>query len=114
MERVRITNQNQPIRWKKIGGGGFLFKGRLIKPGQVFTAHPDEVPKAFRDVCIPLDEIPISPPTPPLEITKSAYEVKPRGESKVWFDVVDSNGKVINEKALKKEAATQLAKDLAG
>jgi hypothetical protein len=114
MERKRMTDKNRPIRWKKTGGGGFVFKGHLIKPGQVFTAYVEEIPKGFRDLCVPLEELPAPPPPPPIEITKSAYEVKPRGESKVWFDVVDSKGKVINEKALKKEAAEQFAKDLAG
>jgi len=114
MERVRMSNENKLIRWKKTGGGGFLFKGHLIKPGQIFMASVEEIPKGFRDICIPLDELPTAPPSLPIEITKSAYSVKPRGESKVWFDVVDSNEKVINEKALKKEAAEQFAKDLAG
>jgi len=112
MERVRATNQ--PIRWKKTGGGGFIFKGRLIKPGQVFTAHPDEVPKAFRDVCIPLDEIPAPPPQEEIEYVASAYTVKPRGNSNTWFDVYDANDKKINEKALTRATAEQLAKDLAG
>jgi len=114
MERKRFSSEEAPIRWKKIGGGGFLFKGHLIKPGQVFTAKVSEIPKGFRDICIPLDEIPAPAEIPPIEVGNSSYTVQPRGDGKIWFDVVDRNGKVLNEKALRKEAAEQFAKDLAG
>ena len=112
MERTK--DSNQPIRWKKIGGGGFMFNGRLIKPGQVFTARPDQLSKTFRDVCVPLDELPEPTPEPKIPVTDAVYSVSPRGNSKIWYDVVDSKGKVINEKALKKDAAEQFAKDLNG
>lgn len=110
MERTKGVSD--VIRWKKMGGGAFMLNGRLIKPGQVFTARVDQIPKSFRDVCVPLDSIPEPPAPEPIEVKPSAYTVKARGDSKLWFDVVDSNGKVINEKALKKEAAEQFAKDL--
>lgn len=111
MERTRATSDDR-IRWKKMGGGGFLFNGHLIKPGQVFTARESDIPKAFRDLCKPLDAIPVPPPPPPIEVTKTEYSVKPRGKSKSLFDVVDGNGKVINEKGLTKESADKLAQDL--
>lgn len=47
----------EPIRWKKNGHGSFLLNGRYIKPGQVFTAYPEDIPSQFRDVIIPLDPI---------------------------------------------------------
>jgi len=110
MERTKGVGE--VIRWKKMGGGAFMLNGRLIKPGQVFTASVEQIPKSFRDVCVPLEALPEPPAPPPLEVKTALYSVKARGESKLWFDVVDSNGKVINEKALKKEAAEQFAKDL--
>lgn len=107
----RVTQTNDAIRWKKVGGGAFYYKNRIIKPGQVFTARVDEIPKAFRDLCIPLDEIK-EVPVPPIEVVKTQYTVQPRGKSKSWFDVVDSKDKVVNEKALTKEVAEKLAQDL--
>ena len=107
----RLIQEDEVIRWKKVGGGGFYFKNRIIKPGQVFTARVSEIPKAFRDVCIPLDEIKVVQP-PPVDAVKAEYIVQPRGKSKTWFDVVDGRGKVINEKALLKDVAEKLAHDL--
>ena len=44
------------IRWKKIGGGSLRFlPNRIIKPGQIFEAYPEEIPKAFRDIVVPVD-----------------------------------------------------------
>ncbi len=108
----RTIPSNEPIRWRKTGGGALYLHRKIIKPGQVFTARPSEISKAFRDTVIPLEEIPAEAPPPPLEITKADYSVKPRGKSKSWFDVVDSKGKVVNEKALTKEIAEKLVQDL--
>lgn len=109
MENTIVSDD--PIRWKKIGGGPFYYKNRIIKPGQEFTARPSEISKAFRDVIIPLEEVKVEE-LPPMEVIKGNYSVQPRGKSKTWFDVVDKNGKVINEKALMKDAADKLAHDL--
>lgn len=109
MER---TKSNDAIRWKKTGGGHFMLNGRIIKPGQVFTAREDQISKNFRDLCIPLDELPPPPEDAPVDVIKTIYTTQPRGKSKTWFDVVDTRGKVINEKALQKEQADKLAHDL--
>jgi hypothetical protein len=109
MERTR---SNEVIRWKKIGGGHFMFNGRIIKPGQVFTAREDQISKSIRDVIVPLDELPPTPEEAPVDVLKVLYTVQPRGESKTWFDVIDAKGKVINEKAMHKEQAEKLAYDL--
>jgi len=109
MENTVVSDD--PIRWKKIGGGPLYFKNRIIKPGQVFTARPSEISKAFRDVIIAQDEIK-SEVVPPIEVIKGEYSVKPRGKSKIWFDVVNAKDKVVNEKALTKESAEKLAHDL--
>jgi hypothetical protein len=109
MER---TKSSTAIRWKKVGGGHFMFNGRIIKPGQVFTAREDQISKNFRDLCVPLDELPSAAPPPPLEIVKLVYTVQPRGKSNTWYDVVDARGKVVNEKGMAKEKAEALAHDL--
>lgn len=104
------------IRWKKIGGGSFrMASGKIIKPGQVFTAREDEIPTAFRNVVVPLDVTLVSPVEAEPEVVKVAkaeYTVVSRKSSKSWFDVVNAEGKVLNEKALKKEQAEELVKTL--
>jgi len=103
------------IRWKQTGGGTLRLKVngtlRIIKPGEVFRALPSEVPLAFRDTIIPLDG------TQKVEeekivVSKVTYEVKPRGKSKSLFDVVDRQGKRMNEAPLSKVVADQFKKDL--
>lgn len=99
------------IRWKKIGGGPLYLQNRIIKPGQVFRARPSEISKAFRDTVIPLEDIPEEKPVV-IDVKPSNYSIKPRGKSKTWFDVIDAQEKVVNEKALTKEQAQKLARDL--
>lgn len=43
------------IQWRKLGRGFFRLPNRIIKPGQIFWAHPSEIPEAFRDTIIPVD-----------------------------------------------------------
>lgn len=112
VEEPKVEKANTGvIKWKKIGGGGLILKNKLIKPGQIFEAHPDEIPKAFRDTCIPLDEV-VVPKEPQINPVKFNYKAIPRGKSNLWWDVVNDNGKVMNQKALTKEVAEQFVKDL--
>ena len=116
MERDKTNTvvDDGKIRYKKIGGGSLRFGGKIIKPQQIFKARPDEIPEAFKDVIIPLDEVKEK------QLTEEAipagkvaeYILQPRANSKLWFDVVDSQGKVLNEKALKKEVAERLIADM--
>ena len=113
------------IRWKKVGGGSLRFKGRIIKPGQIFKASLDEIPQAFRDVVIPQESIPgdVSAPgaiMPEIKAVVVEYKLKPR-ENGIkleqrgkgpWYDVVDSDDKVLNDKALKRIEAKELFDDL--
>lgn len=96
------------IRWRKTGGGSFRMKGgRIIKPGQIFEATLDEIPEAFRDIIIPLDELPQETPL----ISSVKYEIKMKTGG--WFNVVESvSGKAMNEKGLRKEDAEKLLADL--
>ena len=111
--------------WKKIGGGSLRLNGKIIKPGQVFKAVESEIPTAFRDCIVPAADAPKgtgkafmpkktktkgnAPVIQPVEVV---YTAKARG-SGGWYDVVDSNGKALNEKALKKDIADKLVRDLA-
>lgn len=125
MERVRADKEaviiETPVeetrmRWRKTGGGSLRLGNRIIKPGQVFTATPNDIPKAFRDVVVPVGgDYNFDKPAkeePPVVGIKPTYTLAPRGAGKLWFDVVDAQGKPINDKALKKEVAEQLIEDL--
>lgn len=121
MERTKkaqaTTETDGKVWYKKIGGGSLRINGKIIKPGEKFRATPESIPKGFRDLLIPLgggsfEEVEQKQQQVKLDITKSAYKVVNRGKSALWFDVVDSNEKVINEKALKKDVAEKLASDL--
>jgi hypothetical protein len=107
-----MEREDGSIMWKKVGGGSLRLNGKIIKPGQTFRAHPDVIPNAFKDLIIPLESIP-KKDEPPLVVAKTVYNMQPRGKSKSLFDVVNKDGKVLNEKALTKEVAQKLIDDLA-
>lgn len=95
-------------RWKKLGNKSFrMANGRIIKPNQIFEATEAEIPKAFRDVVVPVDPL---PQEAPLVVPPGGYQVRSRGPG--WFDVVDAHGKVVNENALRQADAQKLLEDL--
>jgi len=108
MERTK--KQDGVIRWRKDGGGSLRIKKRIIKPGQIFWAHPDEIPEGFRDVCIPLDDIP-QKKTEPIVARTPQYTYTKRDTSN-YYDVFDSQGKKVNERALTKAKAIELIESL--
>ena len=114
MERTKSPSNDSEkvIRWKKVGGGSFRLGNRIIKPNERFKATESEIPKSFRDLVIPIQALPSSPPVEPIKGVEPVYTAKPRG-SGGWYDVVDAKGKALNEKALKKEVAEKLVADLA-
>jgi hypothetical protein len=115
MERTKsdTTPANDgKVWWRKVGGGSLRLSNRIIKPGEKFRAFPDEIPTAFRDVVLPLEDIPETGDAKPVNVVKTEYKLQPRGDSKLWYDVVDKNGKVLNEKGMKKETAEKLIQDL--
>jgi hypothetical protein len=109
----RTTNVDpEAIKWKKIGGGSFhaTINGRqvIIKPGQVFFAKEEEIPSGVRDLVVPVDPVGVQKKVVEqeakvAEAIKPVYNLQHRGGG--WFDIVDADGKVQNEKALKKEDA---------
>lgn len=112
MERTKGADKVEgKIRWKKTGGGSFRLGNRIIKPGQIFSAFPHEIPMGFRDNIIPLDKLPPSEEVP-LNIKKSEYSIQKRGQSLSWFNVVNEQGKVLNETALRRTEALKLIESL--
>jgi len=116
-------SESKEIRWRKIGGGSLRYiRGRIIKPNEVFTARPEEVPLAFRKQVVALEDIPetvVEPVQPftarrrePSSDTEEIYKAQKRSTGG-WWDVVNSvSGKVMNEKGLREEAARELVEEL--
>ncbi len=114
MERAKNKDEKK-LRWKKIGGGSFRMGkssgGRLIKPGQTFTAYDHDIPMGFRDTIILLDPASEKEAEVPVVVEKPEYTVKHRSGG--YYNILDSNGKVMNEEAIKgKEDAEKFIEDL--
>jgi hypothetical protein len=98
------------LRWKKIGGGHLYWKNHIIKPGEIFLAKTEDLPKAFMDtlVCIDTDAL-----------KKEKERIKEEGsvtpllyrlaevKGGLW-NVVNEKKKPINEKPLSRELAEEL------
>lgn len=105
------------IRWRKDGGGSFYMrkngKVKIIKPGQIFLASPDDIPEAFRDVVVPVEGEELK--TLQKKDAKAAkkatvYSLKHKGGGK--YIVEDGEEKQINEGTLTKKEAEELIETL--
>lgn len=96
------------VKWKKIGGGSLRIGKKIIKPGEVFSARAEDIPKSFLDLIVALDKIPETEES--LKVKKLEYTLETKSAG--WFDVYDSNGKKITEKAVRRQAALDLIKTL--
>lgn len=107
--------ESKKIKWKRIGGGSHrLSDGTLVESGVPFDASPDDIPPVFRDVIVPVnpEELQALLEPPDINPAPCPYSLKARGP-KTW-DVVDGQGKVVNEKPLTKAGAEELIKSLGG
>lgn len=106
------------ILFKKLGGGSLRIKvngiNRIIKQNEKFWAKWSEIPLPHRDTVAPTDatEVLHLEETPVVAGKKSAYNIVPRGKSKYLFDVVDGQGKRLNDTPLARLVAEGLKKDL--
>lgn len=99
MERVDKNPQ-----WRKIGGGTFrMASGKIIKKNQVFRAAVEDIPEAFRHIVVPIGEL---PKETPLEVSINKYKVQSTGAG--WYNVIDGQDKVVNEKGLRQNEAQAL------
>ena len=111
MERKR----KQKVLFRKIGGGSFRTKkGKIIKPNETFLAYPEDIPDAFKDTIIPVEEPPEVEPEPDETDAEEYYLIEERENAPGWFDVVNADGKAINETALREKDAKELLKRLIG
>lgn len=109
---VELSGPNNPnaIRWRKNGGGIFNCKNHIIKPGQEFMAVIDDIPKAFRDLIVPVDGVPVTEQVEEVP-QQILYMLRQRGQSEEW-DIVNTFEKQINESPLTKIEAENLLKAL--
>ena len=114
---MKRTKDKGAIRWRKTGGGSFtaFINGRkkMIKSGQEFTARLEEIPEGFRDLIVPVDpeEFKVAEKHfDDVDIAKLEYTIESRGGG--YYNVLDSEGKQVNEKALRKDAAEELISSL--
>ena len=110
MKRKSKKNDGS-IKWKKTGGGSFRMVNRIIKPGQIFSARPDEIPMAFRDIIIPLEDIPTEKVEQDASNKKEKFTIVKISNSK-FVNIVDASKKVINENKLTPEEAEVLIEEL--
>jgi len=108
------------LRWKKIGGGSLRItlggKKKIIKPGEVFLAHESELPVAFMDSlqCLASEtEKKINKEIVAKQNAVPAiYELlEAEGTDDLW-NVVNPEGKAINEEPLDIDAANELLNSL--
>lgn len=98
------------IKWRKMGGGSFRLKsGKIIKPNQVFTAIVDDIPEAFRDVVVAMEDLPDEPPVI-IDPIKDQYRIESDSTGK--FNIIDVHGKVINENPLSPNEAQEMYNSL--
>lgn len=101
MERTKKAKQQ--VLYQKIGGGSLHLPNRIIKPNQKFRAYPEEIPTAFKDLVVVVNKDEAEAAERVEEDPKLEYFLKDKGGG--WYDIVNSSGKVQNEKSLRKEEA---------
>lgn len=103
------------LRWRKLGGGSLRCDiggvRRIIKPGEVFYADVNELPKGSLDLLECLDKEGLKEAV----VSEKAKEpfvpvvfTLKKGKVKDQWNVVDSEGKILNEKPLSKALAEEL------
>lgn len=127
------------IRWKVVSSQAWYWGKKIMKPGQIFSAPESAIPIQNRLAVIPLDTIPDIPDTsekeipatiPPPEVDLSAdrpvvYHMKEREDKHMemdaeghiinhgsYYDIISSEGKVVNEQPLTREQAKLMIKKL--
>jgi hypothetical protein len=111
-KNVFVEAPDRRIYWKKIGKGSLHIGRRIIKPGEKFLATPDEIPQAFRDVIIPLEDIVEVSTEENVVVKTMTYQKQANKENAELWDVVNEEGKIINETGLSLDQVTRFLKAL--
>jgi hypothetical protein len=109
MERSKYKDDGK-VLYKKVKGGSLYFFGKRIKAGEVFRAYPKDIPDAFKDQIVALEDSAVEKEETEVQKPDSGYQLQHRGAS--WWNVIDKYGKQINDKALKKDDAQTLIEEL--
>jgi hypothetical protein len=109
---IPIPAPPKVFRWQKIGGGHLYWRNHIIKPGQVFEATKEELPKSFMDtlICLEPDKLKEEEKRIKEAATVNLVHyrvVKAPGAEGLW-NVVNEAKKAINENPLEKEQAEEL------
>lgn len=119
-------------QWRKEGGGSFRMidrqgRHRIIKPGQIFHAFPDEIPKSFLNlvklISSPEENNAVTGletvvdrsnqlgPYKDLPHAEKPFKIALRGAG--WYQVINTEtGKPIVSKSMRKEAAEKMLAEL--
>lgn len=113
---MKIVGIRPKLRYKKITRGSIELFGRLIKPGQIIWAYPEEISEAYSKDFTILDSKDIQElaksENKDIFIDERVYEIAEK-ETHGWYDVVNSSTKKpINEKSLRKVDAELLRDSL--
>lgn len=109
------------LKWKKTGLGSLRLAGRtksIVKPGQTFEAKRSEIPKAFMDtiICLSEDkELEFAAKSVKADVAGAKsplYKIEPIEEKPDFYNVVNKEGKSINDKPLRKKKAEELIASL--
>jgi len=106
-KKKKLKKVEGEIKWRKEGGGSLRWGNRIIKPGEVFSARPEDIPTAFRDVIVALDKL---PETDVVKGKETKYNLSFVEKGK--WNVVDENEKVINETTMTKAEAQKTIEEL--
>lgn len=110
-EEVQEVLQPEMLRWQKVGGGSLNWGNKIIKPGQVFEARLEDLPKAFMDTLVCLDPEALKNIKAGIvketQTPESLYVMQKSKEKGMW-DVVNEHGKAINETPLTNDLAKEL------
>lgn len=128
MQRGSNVGKSQ---WRKEGGGSFRMidrqgRHRIIKPGQIFHAFPDEIPKSFlnlvklisapeenNDATQPYSAVDGSEqpgPTIPMPPAGKPFKIALRGVG--WYQIVNTETDKPLSKNMRKEAAEKMLAEL--
>lgn len=109
-------------KWKVISRISYHWKqrNRIVKPGEMFLATEEEIPVELKRMIIPMEKLYtptiVTRPTilvNPAPVKRPQYRLR-RGEDSEgeFYDILDSNGKVVNEIKLNREEAGEMLRSL--
>jgi hypothetical protein len=115
MERTKreivSETSDKVYTWKKTSPGTHHTGSLEIKPGDTFKSTLFDIPPAFRNLFTCMDGDPMVDEGKKEESLKEAlkpvYTLQPAAR-KGWFNIVNEEGKAINEKPLKEADANEL------